>query len=213
MPENVHFLVDDCTEDDWLWDHDHFDLIHISHLTGSLPSYKALLRKAMRHLKPGSYIECHELDPKPKCDDGTMPPENPDTFCDYALIDWFDLNVRSGQAADPPRQFRVAHRMARWMTDLGFVDVQTRIFKLPTNPWPSDPHLKTIGSWSETNWLEALSGWSYKPLMGLSWSKPEIEVFLVDVRKSIQDRNVHSYTDFYVVTGRKPYPGEQTSSS
>ncbi|BCR92510.1 class I SAM-dependent methyltransferase [Aspergillus chevalieri] len=213
VPENVHFLVDDATEDDWLWENDHFDFIHISHLTGSLPSYKALLRKAMRYLKPGGYIECHELDPKPRCDDGTMPPENPDGFCDYALHDWFDLSVRSGQVSDPPRQFRVAPRMAQWMNDLGFVDVQSRKSKLPTNPWPSDPHLSNIGSWSETNWLEALSGWSYKPLMVLGWSKPEIEVFLVDVRKSIQNRDIHSYTEFHVVTGRKPLPGEQGQRS
>lgn len=211
VPENVHFLVDDATEDDWLWEHDHFDFIHISHLSGSLPSYKALLRKAMRHLKPGGYIECHELDPMPRCDDGTMPPENPDGFCDYALHDWFDLNVRSGQVSDPPRQFRVAPRMTRFMNDLGFVDLQTRKTMLPTNSWPSDPHLKNIGSWSETNWLEALSGWSYKPLMILGWSKPEIEVFLVEVRRCIQNRDIHSYTEYHVVTGRKPLPGEQGS--
>lgn len=163
----------------------------------------------MRHIKPGGYVECHELDPKPMCDDGTMPPENPDGYSDYALHDWFDLSVRSGQVSDPPRQFRVAHRMARWMNELGFLDVETRITKIPTNTWPSDPERKRIGAWCETNWLEALSGWTYKPFMGLGWSKPEIEVFLVDVRKSIQNRDVHSYTEYYVVTGRKPLPGEQ----
>ncbi|KAI9926743.1 hypothetical protein AWENTII_011371 [Aspergillus wentii] len=210
VPENVHFLVDDATEDDWLWSPDHFDYVHISHLTGSMPSYKDLLRKAMRHLKPGCYLECHELDPKPKCDDGTMPPENLDGgFSEFAFHDWFDLQQRSGQVTDPSRQFRVAHRMARWMRDLGFVDIETRVSKIPTNTWPTDPHLKKIGSWSESNWLEALSGWSYKPLIALGWSKPEIEVFLVDVRKSIQNRDVHCYNDYYVVTGRKPMPGEQ----
>lgn len=178
-------------------------------MTGALPSFKDLLRKSLRHIKPGGYMECHELDPKPMCDDGTMPPENPDGYSDYALHDWFDLSVRSGQVSDPPRQFRVAHRMARWMKELGFLDVETRITKIPTNTWPSDPEMKRIGAWCETNWLEALSGWTYKPFMGLGWSKPEIEVFLVDVRKSIQNRDVHSYTEYYVVTGRKPLSGEQ----
>lgn len=156
-------------------------------------------------------MECHEFDPKLKCDDGTMPPENPDGFCEYALLDWVDLNIRSSQVTNPPRQFRIANRIARWMKEVGFVDVQERISKVPTNPWSEDPHLRTIGRWSEQNWLEALSGWSYKPLLALGWSKPEIEVFLVDVRKSIQNRNVHSYMDFYVVTGRKPRPADQAS--
>ncbi|KAL4895091.1 hypothetical protein BDV59DRAFT_200343 [Aspergillus ambiguus] len=198
VPENVHFLVDDAIDDDWLWGPDHFDFIHTGHLSGGFPSFKELLRKAFKHLKPGGYIECQEFDPKPKCDDGTMPPEDPDKFSTYPLQDWTDLNVRAGQAADPPRQFRIAHRLARWMREVGFVDVQERVTKIPTNPWPTDPHLENIGSWNEQNWLEALAGWSYKPLTFLGWSKPEIEVFLVDVRKAIQNRGVHSYIDYYV---------------
>ncbi|RAK73038.1 class I SAM-dependent methyltransferase [Aspergillus fijiensis CBS 313.89] len=207
VPENVHFLVDDATEEDWLWDPDHFDFIHTGHLIGSLPSYKDLLKKAHKHLKPGGYVECHEFDSRLKCDDGTMPPEDPDKFSDYALQDLMDLHYRSGQVSDPPRQFRVAHRLARWMREVGFEDVQEHRSMVPVNPWSSDPHLMKIGTWSETNLLEAVAGWSYKPLTILGWSKPEIEVFLVDVRKSIQNRNVHAYYEFYAVTGRKPLAG------
>ncbi|KAJ5669712.1 hypothetical protein N7462_010782 [Penicillium macrosclerotiorum] len=208
VPHNVHFLLDDATEDEWLWDSDHFDFIHIAHMTGAMPSFKRILRQSYKHLKPGAYIECHEMDPKPKCDDNTMPPENPDGYSAYALHDWFDLNMRSSQEVEPSRQFRIAHRIKRWMEEVGFVDVEQRIFKVPLNTWPDDEKMKIIGQWSETNWLEALSGWSYKPFLALGWSTPEIEVFLVDVRKSLQDRSVHAYMDFYVVTGRKPLPGE-----
>ncbi|RDK38846.1 hypothetical protein M752DRAFT_286045 [Aspergillus phoenicis ATCC 13157] len=206
VPENVHFLVDDVTEDEWLWGPNHFDVIHAGHLSGSLPSYKDLLRKVFKHLKPGGSVQCDEFDPKPKCDDGTMPEEDPDKFSEYALQDLMDLHHRAGQASDPPRQFRVAHRLARWMREVGFEDVQERVQKVPVNPWSTDSHLRTIGSWNETNLLEAAAGWSYKPLTILGWSKPEIEVFLVDVRKSIQNRDVHAYLDYYVVTGRKPHP-------
>lgn len=178
-------------------------------MIGSLSSYKELMRKAFKHLKPGGYLECHEVDPKPKCDDGTMPPENPDGFSEYAVHDWVDLSIRSGQVTDPPKQFRIAHRLARWMRDLGFVDVEQHISKVPINTWPGDERMKQIGRWYEANFLEALSGWSYKPFLALGWSKPEIEVFLVSVRRSIQNRNVHAYMDYYVVTGRKPLPGEQ----
>lgn len=209
VPENVHFLVDDATEEDWLWDHGYFDFIHIGHMSGAMPSFKKLLKQSYMHLKPGAYIECQELDPKPKCDDNTMPPENPDGYSAYALHDWFDLNMRSSQEVEPSRQFRIAHRIERWMKEVGFVDVEQRKFVVPTNTWPADGHLKELGKWSERNWLDALSGWSYKPLLALGWSKPEIEVFLVDVRKSIQDRNVHAYMDYYVVTGRKPFEGEK----
>ncbi|PWY70970.1 hypothetical protein BO70DRAFT_389714 [Aspergillus heteromorphus CBS 117.55] len=198
VPENVHFIVDDATEDDWLWGPDHFDLVHVGHLSGALSSYKDLLRLSFKHLTPGGYVESHEFDPIPKCDDGTMPPMDDEKFSDYALQDLMDLHVRSGQVSDPPRQFRVAHRLVRWMRDVGFVDVQERVVKVPVNPWPGDSHLKMIGSWSETNIMEAVAGWSYKPLSILGWSKPEIEVFLVDVRKSVQNREVHAYLNYHV---------------
>ncbi|KAJ5773253.1 hypothetical protein N7457_008149 [Penicillium paradoxum] len=210
VPPNVHFLVDDATEEEWLWDSDHFDFMHIGHMTGAMPSFKRLLRQAFKHLKPGAYMECHELDPKPKCDDGTMPPEHPDGgYSEFALHDWVDLSIRSSRDTHPPRQFRIAHRIAQWMKDVGFVDVEQHVSKIPVNTWPQDEKLRTLGAWNESNWLAALSGWSYKPFLALGWSKPEIEVFLVDVRKSIQDRSVHAYMEFYVVTGRKPYPARQ----
>lgn len=173
-------------------------------------SFKQLFRKTYEHLKPGAYIECHELDLKPKCDDNTMPPENPDGYSAFALHDWFDLNMRASQDVEPPRQFRIAPRLEQWMKEVGFVDVQQRVHKVPTNTWPVDEHLRNIGKWSESNWLEALSGWSYKPFQALGWSKTEIEVFLVNVRKGIQDRSIHAYMDFYVVTGRKPLSGENS---
>jgi hypothetical protein len=211
VPENVHFLVDDATEEEWLWEADHFDYIHVGHMTGAMESFKGLLRKAFTHLKPGSYLECHEMDPKPKCDDDTMPPENPDGYSTYAFHDWFDLNMRASQEVEPLRQFRIAPRIERWMKEIGFIDVEQQVFKVPINMWPTDEKMKDIGKWSESNWLEALAGWSYKPFLGLGWSKNEIEVFLVDVRKSIQDRNVHAYMDFFVVTGRKPPADTKTS--
>ncbi|OKO98208.1 hypothetical protein PENSUB_9306 [Penicillium subrubescens] len=211
VPENVHFLVDDATEKEWLWEANHFDFIHVGHMTGAMESFKGLLRKAFTHLKPGSYLECHEMDPKPKCDDGTMPPENPDGYSAYALHDWFDLHMRASSEVEPSRQFRIAPRIERWMKEIGFVDVEQRVFKVPINTWPTDEKMKDIGKWSESNWLEALAGWSYKPFLGLGWSKIEIEVFLVDVRKSIQDRNVHAYMDFFVVTGRKPLADTKSS--
>ncbi|OQE45908.1 hypothetical protein PENCOP_c001G02337 [Penicillium coprophilum] len=213
VPPNVHFLVDDATEEDWIWENGYFDLIHTGHMTGAVPSFKRIIRQSFKHLKPGGYMECQELDPKPQCDDDTMPPENLDGgYSAYAMHDWVDLNVRSGRESDPPRQFRIAHRIAQYMRDIGFVDVEQRLTKIPTNTWPQDEKLRTLGAWSESNWLDALSGWSYKPFLALGWSKPEIEVFLVDVRRSIQDRNVHAYMNFYVVTGRKPLPNEGTTA-
>ncbi|KAL4791000.1 S-adenosyl-L-methionine-dependent methyltransferase [Aspergillus venezuelensis] len=208
VPENVHFIVDDITEEDWMFDRNYFDFIHSGHLSGALPSYKELMRKMYSHLKPGGWTEIHEFDTMVRCDDGTMPPMDEDVWSEYKLQDWCDMQIRSGQTVDPPRQFRVAHRLARGMRDLGFVDVQERIFKAPVNPWSSDSHLHNIGKWMQSNLLDGLSGWSYKPFRNMGYSRNEIEMFLIDVRKSIQNLEVHAYFNFHVIVGRKPHPGE-----
>ncbi|KAL4739629.1 hypothetical protein BDV11DRAFT_215141 [Aspergillus similis] len=160
------------------------------------------------HLRPGGWAEIHEFDTMVRCDDGTMPPLDESSFSTYPFQDWCDLQIQSGQVTDPPRQWRVAHRLARGMKEMGFVDVQERIFKAPVNRWPTDPHLRNVGQWMESNILEGLSGWSYKPLRLLGWSKAEIEVFLVNVRRSVQDCSVHAYFNFHVIVGRKPHPDE-----
>ncbi|KAL4932630.1 class I SAM-dependent methyltransferase [Aspergillus undulatus] len=199
VPENVEFIVDDITEDEWLWNRNSIDYIHSGHLSGSLPSYKELQRKMYSHLRPGGWAEIHEFDTMVKCDDGTMPPMDESSWSAYKLQDWCEMQIDSGLSFDPQRQFRVAHRLARGMKELGFVDVQERIFKAPVNPWPADPHLRNIGKWMESNLLEGLSGWSYKPFRNLGYSPSEIEMFLVEVRKNIQDRRVHAYFNFHVV--------------
>ncbi|KAF3480994.1 uncharacterized protein GIQ15_06341 [Arthroderma uncinatum] len=211
VPPNVDFLIDDAREEDWLWNDNHFDFIRAAHLTGSLPSFEDLARKAFRYTKPGGYLECHEVDPRLGCDDGSLPMGKRDGFSEYALHDWLNLSIHSGLASDPPRQFRIAHQLAQCMRAVGFVDIKEHIFKVPMNTWPRDERMKVIGAWNERNWLDALSGWSYKPFFGMGWSTEEIEVFLVNVRKSIQDRSVHAYIRFYVVTGRKPLAEEQES--
>lgn len=208
VPHNVHFLVEDATEAEWLWDDNYFDYIRLNNMTGSLPSVTHVMQKAWRALKPGGWLEWHEIDPTNRCDDDSMPPFDPNAegFCQYALHDWLDLSERAAEQSD--RIFSIANQLADGMKEVGYVDVDDQATKVPLNPWPKDPRMKSWGSWYESNWLDALSAWSYKPLLALGWSKPEIEVFLVSVRKCISDRHYHVYHHFHRVTARKPLPGE-----
>lgn len=209
VPPNVHFLVEDATEE-WLWEPNHFDYIRLSNMVGSLPSTKDILKKAMHVLKPGGWLEWHDIDPIPRCDDNTVPPPNTEGgFSDYALHDWIELEVKAAEEYEPYRQFLIAHKLATEMRQEGYLDVNERITKVPLNPWPKDPKLKTLGAWYQENWMTGLSAYTYKPFLALGWTKPEIEVFLVSVRKCIANRHFHAYHNFHVVTARKPFAGER----
>ncbi|KAH8651931.1 S-adenosyl-L-methionine-dependent methyltransferase [Tricladium varicosporioides] len=203
VPENVHFFVDDASEDDWVLPAHHYDYIHTRVLLGCFTDFRDILRKAFYYLKPGGYMESQEILPTGSCDDGTMP-------ADWPFLDW--MKHSNEAAMESGRPLIIAHKLKRWYEAVGFVDVQEKVFKLPLNPWPKDKHLKTLGEMYEHNWLSGLQGFTMAPFSRiLNWNKNEIEVYLVNVRKGISDRRVHAYNKVYVVWGRKPDSAPQTS--
>ena len=202
VPPNVHFFVDDASEEDWMYPSDHFDYIHTRVLLGCLPDFRHLIRNSYQLLKPGGYLECQEYCPKLMCDDDTMPP-------DFPLKEFHQFQNEACLAMDPPRPLRIADKIARWMREAGFADVQVKMDKVPINPWPRDPRLKNIGRWSETNLLEGIQGFALAFFnRAWGWTREEVEVYLVNVRKSISDRRVHAYHRMFVMYGRKPWPEE-----
>ncbi|KAJ5041143.1 uncharacterized protein L3040_005696 [Drepanopeziza brunnea f. sp. 'multigermtubi'] len=205
VPVNVHFFIDDASEEDWAVPAAYFDFIHTRLLIGCFTDFRDIIRKAFYYTKPGGWMESQEFLSTPLCDDGTMPK-------DWPFLDWTnyveDASVASG------RPLRIAHKLKRWYEEVGFVDVQERIFRIPINPWPREKHLKAIGRQSELNCLDGLSGFSMRYFSrNLKWTKTEIEVYLVNVRSAISDRSVHAYHRAYVVWGRKPLESEVSASS
>ncbi|KPI39400.1 uncharacterized protein AB675_5231 [Cyphellophora attinorum] len=110
-----------------------------------------------------------------------------------------------------PRPIRVARQMAQMMKDCGFEDVYSFEYKIPLGSWPKDKKLKAIGAAFCTNWASGLQGFSYKLFgdAGLGLSQNEIELELVDVRRSLAMAGVHAYVNYYVVTGRRPTAREE----
>lgn len=207
VPPNVHFLIDDANETDWLWPEDHFDYIHLSILFGSFERYGHLLDMAYKYLKPGGYIECAEYDLTLRCDDGSLAPPDKNFKSSNAFRNWLDLILyATSSVMQPPRPLLVATEIPNWMRNAGFTDVREHVNKVPVCAWSRDPRLKKIGVYNQRNWLDGLQGFSYVSFgdRGLGWTQEEIEVFLVDVRKALLDKNVHAYNNFHVIVGKKP---------
>ena len=203
VPENVHFYIDDASEEDWAQPINHFDYIHTRVLLGCFEDFRDVIRKGFRYTKPGGYMESQELMSTPYCDDGTMKPA-------WAFAEWTKHGDNASMAANRP--MRIANKLKRWYEEAGFVDVQEKVFKIPLNTWPRDPEKKELGAMWEQNWLAGLQAFSLAVFSRfLHWSKEEIEVYLIGVRKAISDRSVHCYHKVYVVWGRKPETGENRS--
>lgn len=94
------------------------------------------------------------------------------------------------------------------MRDVGFDDVRVRRHKCPIGTWPRDKRLRMCGMFMRAAILDGLRGLSRRPLTALGWTPTQIEMFLIEVRKSVSDQEAHAYLNYDVVYGRKPEAGE-----
>ncbi|EFQ29075.1 methyltransferase domain-containing protein [Colletotrichum graminicola M1.001] len=203
VPPNVHFYVEDAAQP-WAWP-DPFDYIHTRSLLGSFGDFKnEVIRQAFDSLRPGGWLESQDFNAEGISDDNTLKP-------DAALSHWFyDMNHASELIGRPLSR---SHLLRQWYEEVGFVDVQQRVFKMPINGWAKSPRHKHVGRLWEQNYLDGLSGLSmalFTQVLGRK--QEEVQVSLVDVRKDVSNMHIHAYQHVWVVWGRKPYPGETVPS-
>ncbi|KAL4923553.1 class I SAM-dependent methyltransferase [Aspergillus undulatus] len=194
VPPNVQFEIDDCTQD-WLYGRDVFDFVHIRALYGSVADWDHFYRQALTALKPGAWIEQSEQSVVPKSDDGSTD--------GTVFEEWGQVSVAAGEAFG--KSLRIIDEAKDRMIKAGFVDVTERRFKVPIGPWPSDQRLKAQGRINRLVWEEGIEGWSmYLLTTVLKWSRAEVELYLLRMRKGLRNPKIHAYQECTVVYGRKP---------
>lgn len=135
----------------------------------------------------------------PHADDDTLSPSAPYAFRDFCH--YMSLGL-SSLGLD---QFTIT-RIPDLLRAQGFEDVTEVRHKLPIGRWARDRRQREKGIWFlRMIIMEGLSGICKRAFMqGLGWKESQVEMFLVDVRKSLNDNTVHAYFPFAVVYGRKP---------
>lgn len=135
------------------------------------------------------------------CDDGTLREDN-------QLVE-FLKTVKKGLATFNIDLHSMTQNLER-VKAANFVNATERVFKTPSGGWPRDPKLRTVGLYKRAIFADGLHGISMRPFtQGLGWSAQAVEVFLVDVRKSLFDTKQHLYVPFHVVTAQKPEKPEE----
>lgn len=146
-PPNVVFLIDDSSQE---WLDDNLDYVHTRNTNGCFEDMLTqVIQQAFDKLNPGGWLECQEPEATLRCDDGTMPEG-------HALLQWLHELCRISRLADKPCE--VAQQLKGWFEQVGFVDVQERVYKMPTCAWPEDHEQKEIGWWMEEMLASHVSG-------------------------------------------------------
>lgn len=136
-------------------------------------------------MTPGGFIEMADITFPVQCDDGTMTE-------DSALKKWAGLilegTTKIGRPINSATEYKTQLQTA------GFVNIVEQRFYWPQNRWPKDKAMKEIGMWSLENMAPSLEGFSMALFTRVfGWTKEEVEVFLVDVRKEVKDPRIHAY--------------------
>ncbi|KAK1671376.1 methyltransferase, partial [Colletotrichum godetiae] len=202
-PINVAFIVDDA-EAEWLYPENSLDYVHVRNMGAAIKDWEKLLAQAFRTLKPRGWIELQEMKWNFNCDDDTMPP-------DYTLTKMMKFVCEGlgkfGIEAD------VADVNPKRLDDAGFVKKVEDVQKVPVGEWPKREDLKMIGAYCKAVLYDGIHGVTVGPLTrGLGWSAPEVDIFLIDVRKDLMNAGIHSYVFYHSVAGQKPKESASSSS-
>ncbi|KAH7185492.1 S-adenosyl-L-methionine-dependent methyltransferase [Fusarium flagelliforme] len=201
LPPNVHFMVDDV-ESSWLHPQNHFDYIHSRHTVQAVKDWPRLFESALQHMKPGGWMELQEIHHYPhnaRTGEAIHPYDHP--IAQY----WTYIN--EGLAAlgvDFPAA--AGGKLATKMHAAGFVNVTERIFHVPLGTWPKNQLLKTVGLYWRTILNDGVQAIALGPMSrGMGWSREQIEVFLVSVRRAYCDNTALLYMPMHIVYGQKPH--------
>lgn len=183
LPPNCHFEVDDV-EDEWAFSHK-FDYIHGRYL---LPFIKKdwglVFRDIYDNLNPGGWVEFQETIVYFQSIDGTL---------EGTVLQRWNVLLLEG-IRKLGRSATEALRCKTWMAQAGFVNLGEKKFAVPINPWAKGKDQKALGAMQMANNLEGVDGTTMAVFTrSLGWSQADVQELLVDVKRDLEDRNIHAY--------------------
>lgn len=96
-------------------------------------------------------------------------------------------------------------RLADMMREVGYVNVTERVLQIPIGTWAKNRVLKTVGLYWRTILLDGMQAIALGPMTrGCGWSREQVELFLVEVRRAYHDNSMLAYMPLHIVYGQKP---------
>ncbi|KAL2159869.1 hypothetical protein VTH06DRAFT_2002 [Thermothelomyces fergusii] len=196
LPPNLEFQVDDLNSPS-TFPSNYFDLVHSRMMAGGIHANKWMnyLSDILRVLRPGGWCQMVEIYFNAQSDNGTL-------TSNHALQIWSQSYMHS---IHPLKDPRAPLRLQNWMTQAGFVEVESRVLTLPLSAWPTDPRENAIGAESQANIHRLMSSLSVYPLAhALNMTDADVQLLIAQARSEANDPAFKAYFPVYVCIGRKP---------
>lgn len=181
-PPHLRFEIGDA-EDEWDYDRP-FDYIHGRYMCPFISDPAKLFRRAYENLAPGGWVEFMEVIIYWQAID--------DSLKGRAVKRWNDLLLEGIQRMGRDALSGLAYK--RHMADAGLVNVVEKKFALPTSPWAKGKEEKFLGALQQMNTLQGIEAITTSVFSkGLGWTSEQIDEFLVEVKKDVADKRIHSF--------------------
>ncbi|KAJ4863115.1 methyltransferase domain-containing protein [Trichoderma breve] len=199
VPPNCIFHIEDA-QLEWTYPPEHFDFIHIRALYGSISDWSELYKQAFTAMKPGGWIEDFEFNI-------TLMSDVPEVRDDpkHIFKRWSEVFTEAGERMGRTLLIGTGGQMRKLMQEAGFINVVEKNYKVPSGKWSSDPVLKEVGAYNLAFLDESLEGFALFMLKEImDWDYIEVQVFVSEMRKAINNPKIRPYYILTNVFARKP---------
>ncbi|KAK4211705.1 S-adenosyl-L-methionine-dependent methyltransferase, partial [Rhypophila decipiens] len=196
MPPNLIVQVDDLNSPS-TFSSNSFDLVHSRMMAGGIHAnrWTNYMADILRVLRPGGWCQMVEIYFNAQSDNGTL-------TANHALQVW---SQRYMQSIQPYKDPRAPLRLQNWMTQAGFVEVESRLVPLPLSGWSNDPRDNEIGTSNRANVHRLLSALSIYPFtQALGMTLADVQLLVAQAHNEADNPAFKAYFPVYVCIGRKP---------
>ncbi|KAL8906202.1 MAG: hypothetical protein Q9207_002170 [Kuettlingeria erythrocarpa] len=180
VPEHCTFSVHDAESPRWDFAAPNtFDLIHSRMLVMGMRDWRSYFRNCYHHLKPGGWIEVHEIA-------FPMRTANPDTPAETPFLRWGHV-IHEGLAKGGIDGGAV-YKFSQHLEDVGFENIVEEKLPWPVAPWPEDEKGRTIGHMEADNLNNGMEGMTMGLLTkNMGWTREEVGRFVEEIRADLYD--------------------------
>ncbi|KAM0362512.1 hypothetical protein ACHAO7_006164 [Fusarium culmorum] len=196
-PPNVEFRVEDLEDENRPWTsiYADADLIHVRAVLQTLRKPRQLLERAFEKLKPGAWIEIHEIVPFVFSDDDTAGYDHPmNKF--YRLVEGPFTELYGWNLRFP---FQIVQTVA----DVGFINVNERHAFTPVGRWHQEAKMREMGIFTQNileDWVTAML--DRPSIMGLT--EEEAHELWHSIFETFNNTRIHAQLDWIDCWAQKP---------
>lgn len=146
-------------------------------------------------MKPGGWIQCHEVLPVAYSEDGTAGPDHPLNTV-YDMIDEHFGPVYGWN-------MRFTHEIPKVLEETGFINIQERRSQIPVGGWHAEVKMREMGLFCQSFTEDFIAALLAKhDVMGLT--EDEAEEFWDKVVDTFNNSRIHAQLDFLDCWAQKP---------